>query len=274
MKQDRLRNLARQLSFRARFLLNIVGLLVGAALIVIPHFLLSEKSTWPPVLTHLGSAILGAAFVALVTQFALTGELEHVDRGDLLAEDAQRLGLTRLMADLRDVQDQVPLKESLRDASVVYILGTTISNTARMHGLISASPRTEFRFLYVNLPNGEAGQTLERTISIIHDQAVGKKIQAADEDLSGSKVANLKYKQLCCAPTFSAILAEWQDGRCWLQVDHYLMRTKCDHRVWLTFDNNKGRAELLTRYKAIIDDMWQRPERYDITAPPFPSSVG
>jgi len=266
MKHDRLRDLARRLSLRARLLLAAVGLLVGAGLIVVPHFALPETSPWLSVLTHLGSAVVAAAFVAVGTQFALTGELERLDWVDPLREDAEGLGIVRLMADLREVQAQVPLHEALREASLVYILGTTVTNTTgRMYGLMSANPHTEFRLLHASLPEGVRGETLEHVLHIIHDQPVRLKIGVANEELARLAAPNIKAKQLACVPTFSAILAEWRDGRCWLQVDHYLMRTKCDHRLWVTLDSRKGRSDLLTRYRKIINDMWDHPERYDVT---------
>ncbi len=57
---------------------------------------------------------------------------------------------------------------------------------------------------------------------------------------------------------------ENEEGEPWgrLQVDHYLLRTSPDSRLWLAIE--EPGSVLFDRYSTLIEDIWYNHERYDI----------
>jgi len=164
---------------------------------------------------------------------------------------------------------QVNLSEFVKGAAIVYVMGTTLSVSMMKESLIREHPYTRFRFIYSQL-SGPFDAAIERALQIIHNAPIRSKLEATDDTMAalGKSFTNVEYKSIPFITTFSAILAlsestsEVTWGR--LQLDHYLLRVTPDRRFWVIV-NGPGTL-LFDRYRAIIEDIWNDPSNYTLTA--------
>jgi len=186
-----------------------------------------------------------------------------------LFADAALLGVARLFGEMDSLVAQVNLSEFVKGAAIVYVMGTTLSVSMMKESLIREHPYTRFRFIYSQL-SGPFDAAIERALQIIHNAPIRSKLEATDDTMAalGKSFPNVEYKSIPFIPTFSAILAlsestsEVTWGR--LQLDHYLLRVTPDRRFWVIV-NGPGTL-LFDRYRAIIEDIWNDPSNYTLTA--------
>jgi len=268
---------------RNSLLLSIVAVGLGGLAIYIGC---QFGSPWREIVAAWGAAVLGAGGLALITRLSLRGEHAELIRqtnirqalsdafrtSENLREDALGLGVSRIIANLSDLQRQVPLEGAVAGAKIVYIMGTTVTRTSILKTLFQNNSDTKFRVIFVDESAGsDPHGVILRALGIIHDVQVQGKILVAETDLraSAEDVSNLEYKKILCVPTFSAVLALWREDdktvKGWLQVDHYLIRTRSDARLWLVLEHQGEPGLLFKRYQNLVEEMWRSPDRYDIS---------
>lgn len=184
----------------------------------------------------------------------------------------KRLGINRIFGHLDDVQKEIPLNILIEGAQTVYFLGTSLSITALRDRFIRENTETDFRFIFVTLGE-EDRKELSNALAIIHNTAMDSKLQETEMAFSriSSKFSNVHHKSVVFVPPFSAILAlgTSHDGKEWgrLQIDHYLLRTVPDSRLWLFLEDNQ--SALFVRYRQIVEDIWTNPDKYDVRCTDF-----
>jgi hypothetical protein len=267
---------------RNHLLVSLVGVIIGITAILYAFFKL--KDVWQTSFAAFGSAILGAGAQGLLSYLSLKREYEELARSTDLGqalrnafrfsenarEDCLALGIRRIVCTLGELQSMVPLSKAIEGATQVYILGTTMSRTAVLNGLFQSNPQTEFRFIFVD-PD-KLTPELAAAMQIIHDIEIVNKAAVSEDDLKKTIFArqNVKYKKLQFVPTFSAILALWQNKhegkmvRGWLQTDCYFLRTRSDARLWMILESDHNKSVLFDRYKGVIEALWNNPDDFDI----------
>jgi hypothetical protein len=261
-----------------RVAVAFIGIFLGGLLTYIAFEVF--QGVWQTSVAAIGSALLGAGFLALYDALTFTNEIKKIfrenslkealreafNRADNLRQDGIRLGIVRILASISEVRQQ-PIEELIGNAKEVYILGTTVFTTAIISPFLESKPNTQFRFILASLPE-QKGNLLEKALSIIHNISIRGQLEDAKRKLEirKSNSSNVDYKTIQFVPTFSAILAigESEDGEPWgrLQVDHYLLLTAPDSRLWLVIEGPG--TVLFDRYRDRIKDIWDNPKKYDV----------
>ncbi len=277
MNQNLLRQPLIQSIVKVRVVMSILAVALGAVCIAVA--LRFVNGALQPILNSIGGAVLGAGLLTLVTAFTLPQQVADLIKHDDLTkaireafeashelyQDGHRLGVSRIFGHLADLKRDIPVKDLVRDAEVVYFMGTSLSAVTLWREMIADQERTKFRFLFVAISDGPLPAWLG-ALEVIHDVRLTAKLAATSDELRAIQAlhSNVEWKALSFVPPFSAILAVGGPAdRRWgrLQTDHYLLRTSADARFWLYLEDHK--SPLFQRLQQVIENAWKDPARYD-----------
>jgi hypothetical protein len=277
MNEDVQKKLLKSSIARHRYSFALFEIFIGGILVYLAFA--KFQGVYQTSVAAFASALLGAGFLALHNAISFSDEIREIFResnlkqtlrdafsqADNLREDGIRLGVVRILASIDEVRRQ-SIEELVGNANIVYILSTTAFTTTHFNAFLQTKPNTQFRFIFVDLPEGE-GEQLEEALSIIHNVPIRGHIEQAKKKLGSMNThPNVSYKTIQFVPPFSAILAigETEAGESWgrLQIDYYLLRTPPDSRLWLIVEGPG--SILFDRYCTLIEHIWHNPNEYDM----------